>query len=34
MDPEDLIELCDCCNDEPRDWSFWFMVLFFAWVWS
>lgn len=35
MDPDDiLIELCDCADPEPSDWSFWFTVLFFAWIWS
>lgn len=35
MDPEDLIdELVECGDDEPREWSFWFTVLFFTWLWS
>lgn len=37
MDPEDLIDVDDlhaCLEDERPQWSFWFKVLFFAWLWS
>lgn len=33
MDESDLLDLCDCCNDEPTR-SRWWQVLLFFWVLS
>lgn len=34
MTEEDLLELCEFTEDEPDDWSFWFKIVFFLWIFS